>query len=30
MTTPTGENSRKNKEKIEIAAPDESRSIITH
>ena len=29
MATPTGENSRKNKEKIEIVAPDESKAIIT-
>ena len=29
MATPTGENNGKNKEKTEIAAPDESRAIIT-
>ena len=27
MATPTGENSGKNKEKTEIAAPDESKAI---
>ena len=28
MATPTGENSGKNRKKIEIAAPDKSRAII--